>query len=119
MNKPLVLYNNLTMTKEKLSEILSTLRAGLEELLEDQLAAVYLYGSHARGEAASDSDIDVLVVLNWNFDYFDMIEQTGDLAAKLSLENDTVIALAFVTKDNYQSRQTPFLMNVRREGVSV
>ena len=107
------------MTEEKLSEILVTLRSGLAELLGDQLAAVYLYGSHARGEATSYSDIDVLIVLNGNFDYFEMIEKTGDLAAKLSLENDTVIALAFVTKDNYQTRRTPFLMNVRREGVLV
>ena len=107
------------MTEEKLSEILQILRSGLAELLGTQLEAVYLYGSHARGEATSDSDIDVLIVLNRNFDYFEMIEKTGDLAAKLSLENDTVIALAFVTKDNYKTRQTPFLMNVRREGVPV
>ena len=107
------------MTDKDLSKILKTLRSGLAELLGDQLEAVYLYGSHARGEATSDSDIDVLIVLDGDFDYFEMIEKTGDLAAKLSLENDTVIALAFVTKDNYKTRQTPFLINVRREGVPV
>jgi predicted nucleotidyltransferase len=51
------------LTKEKLENILCSLRLGLEGLLGEQLEAVYLYGSHARGDAHTDSDIDVLVVL--------------------------------------------------------
>ncbi len=39
------------LTAEKLANILSSLRQGLEQLLGDQLEAVYLYGSHARGDA--------------------------------------------------------------------
>ena len=50
------------MTEEKLSEILQILRSGLAKTLGSQLEVVYLYGSHARGEATSDSDIDILIV---------------------------------------------------------
>jgi hypothetical protein len=35
------------------------------------------------------------------------------------LKHDVVIATAFVTKADYEKRNTPFLMNVRREGVNV
>jgi predicted nucleotidyltransferase len=107
------------LTPEKLAEILSTLRTGLEDLLGDQLEAVYLYGSHARGDAQSDSDIDVLVVLNGEFDYFNMIERTSKLTVDLSLENDTLVSLAFTSKENYAHKMSPFLMNVREEGIAV
>ena len=107
------------MDSEKLANILHDLRIGLAQILVDRLEAVYLYGSQARGEARQDSDIDVLVVIRGKFDYFDMIERTGELAAKLSLENETVVSLVFTSQENYEHRMVPFLMNVRQEGIAV
>jgi len=79
----------------------------------------HLYGSHARGESRSDSDIDVLIVLRGNFDYFKMVEKTSHLTAELSLENDTVISCVFVTLEDYNQRRAPLLINIRREGILV
>jgi predicted nucleotidyltransferase len=107
------------MTQEKLGKMLSELIAGLSRLLGDRLAGAVLYGSQARGDANPDSDIDVLIVVQGNFDYFSMVEETGPITADLSLENDTVIALAFVSEEDYMNRHTPFLMNIRREAISI
>jgi predicted nucleotidyltransferase len=114
-----LLYNMNTMTQEKLAEILHALHHGLAALLGERLEAVYLYGSQARGDARIDSDIDVLIVIRGNFDYFEMIKRTSHLTAKLSLENDTVISSVFVKKEDFEKRQTPLLINVRRDGVLV
>ena len=51
--------------------------------------------------------------------YSEMLRLSSDLAASLSLENDVVISRAFVSKDQFENRKTPFLMNVRREAVPV
>ena len=110
---------NTTMDAEKLRTILKRLRAGLSEILSERLDNIYLYGSQARGEARSDSDIDVIIILRGDFDYGEMLDQTIDLVADLSLEFDVVISRAFVSKDRYQHEMTPFYMNVRREAVPV
>lgn len=107
------------LKNKHLSNILQSLRSGLSESLGYQLEAVYLYGSQARGDAYVDSDIDVLVVVRGNFNYFDLVEKTGQLVSDLSLEYETVISLAFVSQADFSQRRTPFLLNVRREGIII
>ena len=76
------------MNEEKLKEVLGKLRVGLSDILKDRLEGFYLYGSQARGEARNDSDIDVLIILNGDFEYGELLDQTLDLVADLSLEYD-------------------------------
>jgi predicted nucleotidyltransferase len=103
----------------KTSAILEEFRQGLEQILGERLDRVYLFGSHARGEQRSGSDIDVLVVVRGPVDYGDLIRRTSDLAATLSLKHDVVISRAFVSRERFEREQSPFLMNVRREAIAV
>lgn len=107
------------MTRDQLTTILTQLRTELTLLLGARLEAVYLYGSQARGDARSDSDIDVLVVLREDFDLEELLDETLDLVAELSLEYDVVISRSFVSKERFDHEMSPFLMNVRREAVPV
>ncbi len=99
--------------------ILKKLKKGLMQIYGDQVDSIMLYGSRARGDERPDSDIDILVVLKDDFNYSEMLRLSSDLAASLSLENDVVISRTFVSKEQFEHRQTPFLMNVRREAVPV
>ena len=107
------------MSEENLAIILKKLNRALKRLLGERLEAMYLYGSHARGDARPDSDIDVLVVIKGDFNYFDMVQKVSRHTAKLSLEYETVISCVYVTQEDYEHRRTPLLLNVRREGVAV
>jgi len=107
------------MTQKKLTAILKRLRTEMAFILGDRLEAIYLYGSQARGGARPDSDIDVMVVLRGDFNYFDMVMKTFACTAQISLDYETVISCVFVSQEDYIHRRTPLLLNVRREGVLV
>ena len=100
-------------------KVLKKLKKELLRIYGESVDSIILYGSRACGDARDDSDIDILVVLNQDFNYSEMLRLSSKLVSSLSLENDVVISRAFVTKAQYDKLQIPFLMNVRREGVPV
>lgn len=104
---------------EKLKQILSELRHRFAEHYDDRLVQLILYGSQARGDATPTSDIDILVVLKGTVDPGDEIAQVGMLTAALSLKYNVVISCVFLSAERYVTEQSPLLLNVRREGISI
>ena len=105
---------------DDIKKILRELKKGLAEIYGDQLKAVYLYGSYARGDAhPPDSDIDVMIVLKSEFDYWEASKRSSELIASLSLENDVVISRTFASETVYADSKLPLYINVRKEGVAV
>lgn len=104
---------------KKLDTILSQLRHQLERLYGPNLVGLRLYGSQARGEAVPGSDIDVLVVLKTLASPAKEIHRTSQIVASLSLEYDVVISCVFISNHQLLTEQSPFLMNVQREGIAV
>jgi predicted nucleotidyltransferase len=103
----------------KIQKFLKKLKKELLRIYGESVESIILYGSRARGDARDDSDIDILIVLNKDFNYSEILRLSSQLISSFSLENDVVISRAFVTKTQYDKLQSPFLMNVRREGVPV
>ena len=105
---------------DDIRKILRELKKGLAEIYGDQLKSVYLYGSYARGDAhPPDSDIDVMIVLKGDFDYWEASRRSSELIASLSLENDVVISRTFASETVYANSKMPLYINVRNEGVAV
>ena len=65
------------------------------------------------------SDSDVLVVMKDAFNYGAVLDRPLGLAADLPPEYDVAISLAFVTRDSFKLRRSPFYSNVLRETVPV
>ena len=103
-----------------IKKILRELKKGLTEIYGGQLKSVILFGSYARGTARPpDSDIDVLIVLKGEFDYWEMDKLSSELVASLSLENDVLISTKLVSETKYAESKMPLYINVRKEGVAI
>ena len=102
-----------------LETILSQLSQEFSRILGDRLEALYLYGSQARGDAQRDSDIDVLAVVRGEFNYMQLLELTAPASCTLSLDHDIVISSAFISKKRFDHENSPFILNVKREGVTI
>jgi predicted nucleotidyltransferase len=105
------------MSNAELTNLLVILRESFKQIFGDQFERMVLFGSRARGDNREDSDIDILVVLHDKFEYAEAIRCSSELVARLSLENDVTISRSFVSHDEFEQGQSPFLLNVRREGV--
>lgn len=104
---------------KKIRQLLAELKTGLQAIYGSRLKGLYLFGSYARGEQEEGSDVDVLVVLDHFTDYGAEVERAGHLGSELSLEYDVSISKVFMREDEWLHKETPFLLNVREEAVTV
>lgn len=107
------------MVNEALATILQELRETLVAVYGERLFQIILFGSQARNEASADSDIDILIVLNGEVDPARERTRTSELIAALSLAHDVVISVQFMPLARLEREISPFLINIRREGIAI
>jgi uncharacterized protein len=102
----------------RIRKLMKELNEQPAQIYGDKLKAVYLYGSYARGDARTDSDIDVMIVLNNYKSYGKEIDRTGKLTSNLSLEYSVSISRVVMKELQWKSSDTPLLRNIRMDGIS-
>ena len=103
----------------QIPEIIKKTSQEIKKIYGDRLDRIILFGSQARGDARPDSDIDVMIVLKNNFNYFQESQRISEPIADLCLEYNVLISCAFATREQFQQRNTGFFRNIRREGVAL
>lgn len=81
-----------------------------------------LYGSEARGDAREESDFDILILLPDSYDTNQYIQRRSEISGhlyELSLNLGVEISPLIIPKKIWNSRKTPFTINVNKEGIRI
>ena len=105
------------MDQTTIQPLLSSFKEEARRLYQDRLAALYLFGSYARGDAGEHSDVDILVVLrDKTISPFKELDAMGDFAFELELAYEKSIQIVPTTQQQFGALTSPLYYNVKREG---
>lgn len=96
--------------------ILSKIKRIVKDI--DPSAKIYLYGSRSRCTAKSDSDWDLLIVLNKTYISFDLEREITFPLYDLEFDTGEIISPMIYTENKWNAKYsvTPFYGNVMKEG---
>ncbi len=102
---------------QKIKRLINQIKEHLVGLYGRKVRKVILYGSYMRGEYTKDSDIDVLVLVDESLNPFEVRESLSDLLFDILLEEGELISVITIPENIYESYNSPFILNVKKEGL--
>jgi len=102
---------------DEIRKVAQRLWAHLKERYGSKVLRVILYGSHARGSATPESDVDVLVVVDDALDPWEVRRSLDGVLLDILLEKGCLVSALVVPKSFYEEYNSPFMVQIRREGI--
>lgn len=101
------------------TEILEQCKRVLEDHYGSQFKGLILYGSVARNQGSTASDIDLLVLLEPPFDTLCELRMIVELLYPIQLESDQLISAKPASVNEFEQGAIQLYRNAKREGVLV
>jgi len=109
-------------TESILKTVLSVTYKRLQKIFWSQLEDILLYGSYARGDYDSESDIDIMVLVNMTKEEMCTYRrEISDLSSEIDLEYNVFISITLQDTETFERFKTvlPFYKNVLSDGISI
>jgi predicted nucleotidyltransferase len=104
---------------KRVQTILKEVREELKKIYHDRFKEMILFGSYARGDAADDSDIDIVLLLENVKDISTERDRYLPVTGQISLKYDTVVSVVPFDVQDFHQKRTPLILNVNKEGVRI
>ncbi|RLD73391.1 MAG: nucleotidyltransferase domain-containing protein [Bacteroidetes bacterium] len=101
---------------ETIKPILLKFKKELKELYGDNMLQIILFGSYARGDIHSESDIDLLLILNKMKSPYHENVFMNELLADFNLEFEKYFSVITTTLPKFNNMKNPLYENVKNEG---
>lgn len=109
-------------TRNQLLDITSQIAKEAKNVFDSKLDSVLLYGSYARGEETSESDIDIMVLADVPSEELSKYKKSFiALSSELGLAYDILITVTLKDTDTFNRYidAVPFYSNVKKEGIKI
>ncbi|MDI6839862.1 MAG: nucleotidyltransferase domain-containing protein [bacterium] len=103
----------------RVKDLVNRIKGHLLKMYGGKIKHIILYGSHVRGEAVSDSDVDILVVVDESLNPFEVRRGLSDLLFDMLLEEGKFVSVIAVPEYFFENYNSPLMLNVKKEGVRV
>lgn len=108
--------------KLEIDEITNEITNHIKNILGNKLYKVILYGSYARGDYDSESDIDMMILADLENDEMSIFrKKINKVASRVGLEHDIMISISLKDKKAFEKYKhaLPFYKNVSAEGIEL
>ena len=88
----------------------------------DAIVRIVLYGSYARGEETTESDVDITAIVRGErMELQKKLPSLWDASAQIGLENDAVVSPTVIPYDEFEKykESLPYYMNIEKEGLAI
>ena len=112
-----MIFNN-----QDISIVVNEINRNAQNILGERLRKIILYGSRARGDYNDYSDMDIMVLADYQEQERRSFEKAlGRAASDLGLEHDVIVSVMLNNESLFMSRLpiSPFYSNVISEGVEI
>jgi predicted nucleotidyltransferase len=109
-------------TKTEFNEVLNKFSSAIKIVFRENLKSMILYGSYARGDFDSESDIDILILVDLEkLDIKKYRKQITKITSDLDLEYNVVLSpiVENLSEFNKYKEASSFFKNVQNEGVLI
>jgi predicted nucleotidyltransferase len=106
-------------TQFQLNKITNEMTQCYRMVFGENIVAIILYGSYARGDYDNESDIDLTAIVHGNRQELQSkLKKVWDISAEIGLENDVVISPTVIPYDEFEQYKNilPYYMNIAKEG---
>ena len=100
----------------RVKNILNQCKKLLQENYKEQFKGLILYGSVARNEEKSDSDIDLLVLISQPFNFLQELRKITDLLYPVQLDSERLISAKPADYAEFEKGTIQLYRNAKQEG---
>ena len=104
---------------KKIKKLISRIKKHLIKKYGKEIKQIILYGSHVRDQATHDSDIDLLIIVDDSLNPSEVRKSLSDILFDIVLEEKEQISVIAAPEPFFNSYNTPFILNVKGEGITV
>ena len=105
---------------DEIKQLSSEMKIVMQQFYGNRLEKIILYGSYARGDYRSDSDINFIILLkDENVNTSAEISNLSPHVTDLNLKYGKFISFTPVSLQRYLTRNIPAYVNIRNEGIEL